>query len=71
MEPLEQSMIGTEGVRTSQQVVSEGEACPLDGQTILLYFAILDVSHQEFQADIQYWELFPLHHLKKAPSPMH
>lgn len=70
VESLEWGMVWTEGEGPSLQIVPEGEDRPFDGQTHLLYHAVLSLSHREIVADVQHGVLFPLHHLgQHGPQP--
>ncbi len=63
VEPLEGRVVRTEGEFASQEVITEGEDSPPNGQTLLLNGAVSGLSLWELSTQIQHRPLLPSDHL--------
>lgn len=62
-------IVQTESEDPFQQIVSKGEDCSFDSQTLLFNYTVsIDLSHQELTAHVQHRALLSLHHLEQHQS---
>ncbi len=70
VEPLQRGVVRTESEFPSQEIISEGEDSPPDGQTLLLYGAVLGLSLRELATNVQHRQFVSLYLLGQDCTPL-